>query len=432
MTVHAEFRSLAARAIDDELEGHDHERLRVHLASCAICRVVAAGLRSDALMLQGASRAMPAPGMRDRFERDWLPRVAGRPGPDVRLVLVLGALLLIALGALGGVGGATRVPTAPAPPSTTAGDHPVGRAKSVEVPGGPSVRGRDCGGSVELGCASDTILAFGSVWTTATDAIVRLDPGTATTLRAIPVAGHPVRLAFDDRFLWVTARAPSSIVRIDPETNVVSEAIPVDALPAGIALTASDAWVADETGHRLVRLDVRDGRVLSAVALPVAPWEVASTSGRIWATSRPGDVLVEIDARTGTMLSMSTVPGAAPLTAWDRGDGVTTAGELVLVASSEAVHRFDPVGTSFTTGIAPTFGHLAILDGRVWLVSAFTRVVEELDPITLRPIAVQPVAMTAARGGGDFETSIAVAPDAVWIRSYLDDSVIRLDRLDRG
>src|SRR5690349_16857902 len=80
-------------------------------------------------------------------------------------------------------------------------------------------------------------------------------------------------------------------------------------------------------------------------ALPVAPWEVASTSGRIWATSRPGDVLVEIDARTGTMLSMSTVPGAAPLTAWDRGDGVTTAGELVLVASSEAVHRFDPVGT---------------------------------------------------------------------------------------
>ena len=243
MIGHRQFAVLAAGAIDFSLAPTDQARLDRHLASCADCRDVAWRLRSDASAIEQRPRHLPPPGMRERFERDWLPRATPSRRPSVRLGLVAAAALL-SVGALTlAVGGRlltnVPVPAATATPSPTAtpappAPPPIGTSTVMDLSRGPVNVDMRCSQVLETGCATDVLAAFNSVWTTATDRIVRLDPATGAVVVEIETGSFPIRMAADDEFVWVTLRGPARLIRIDPATNLVDASFELSGAPSGV------------------------------------------------------------------------------------------------------------------------------------------------------------------------------------------------------
>ena len=104
-----------------------------------------------------------------------------------------------------------------------------------------------------------------------------------------------------------------------------------------------------------------------------------------------------------------------------------TDGEALWVASGSRVSRYDPARQTFTVEPMLVFSHLAARDGRLWLAAGGSAVVRELDPVTLATLAEQPLDVSGPSFGGDWETSIAASDDALWIRSYASDRIVRVE-----
>ena len=93
MTDHETFVLLAAKQISEPLSAEEQADLDGHLASCATCRSIAAGMRRDDIRMRaelGPANVSP------RVRRRVLDEAAGRRGIDPRLVLGLAAALAVA------------------------------------------------------------------------------------------------------------------------------------------------------------------------------------------------------------------------------------------------------------------------------------------------------------------------------------------------
>lgn len=129
MSDHEPFLLLAARQLGEPLPELERTELEAHLAGCASCRSMAAGMRHDDARLRAAMSGAP---VSPRVRRRVLDEAAGRRHVDVRLVLALAAILL--LGVIGAplmLGG--RPPAEPAPSTPTATPAAVVTASPATV-----------------------------------------------------------------------------------------------------------------------------------------------------------------------------------------------------------------------------------------------------------------------------------------------------------
>lgn len=427
---------LTATAIDFALAPEEQAELDDHLAACSACRSASNQLRAQAVELRERPRAMPPASMRDGVAIVW--SSAGRRPLDdlaLRMILVLVAVLLAVVGIAVVGTGVHRpidavVPTdVPGPTVPAAGSAPlprIGTEAVFHVLAGPTVGSRECTVIFASGCASDTIAAFGSIWTTATDSVVRVDPETGVVRRYIAVDGFPLRMVEADGALWVTVGEAATVVRIDPATDTVTASVRIGGLPAGLAATGGSLWVADAASKAIVRVDPTTATVQATIELSVTPWALAATSDAVWATDRYAEHLVRIDPRDATVVATLDVPGVDQGSAWDYGAGVVTAGDRVWIASGAQVASYDPVAGTFARAVTPTFPHVSAASEALWLVSASTQILQRLDPDSLERVAQQRVPVSAPISSSDWEVSIAVTGDKIWLRSYPSGTLVRV------
>ena len=298
--------------------------------------------------------------------------------------------------------------------------------------GAPSTRhiavgavGGECALIVESGCATDTMVAFGSLWTTSRHGVERVDLVTGEGVSTVDVGGDPVRLLATNDAIWATVGGPGTLVRIDPTTSEVVGSVVIGRLPAGLALFDGAVWVAENASESIVRVDPARMVIDGSVDLDVAPWSVAATSEAVWVTDRYAEQLIRVDANSMTATS-THVPGVDPGSFWDYGQGVVTFGDRIWVASGGAVSTYDPATATFHKAVAPQYPHLAVTGDALWLSSRPSRVLQRLDPQTLEPLAQQTLSLSEVTSSAEWEVSMAAADDAIWLQSY-EDGLIRVE-----
>ncbi len=418
MTIHQRSRMLAAMAVDGPMTAATQADLDAHLASCVACRTTVLALRLDAVALRDRAR-LPAPlAMRGRV----LTAALARHDQDRRTGLRLLVLVALLVGGLAtfSLAAGRRTSDQVMPPVLV---PEIGTATTFGLSAGTRGVG-SCSLLVDTACATSTLAAFGGIWTTTTDAIVRVDD-EGTTVAEIATAGVPIALTTDGSSVWATTRGPSAVLRIDPAEARVAASYGLPGLPAGITVADGRLWIADEQ-HGVVAIDPSDGSQSRDVPLDGGAWSVTTTAGAVWAADRMMTRLTRIDPRTGRPQAVA-VALPAPENAWDYGGGVVAEGDRLWLLSGHEVDRYDPSAGTRAGTVAPIFPHIAADATAVWVVGG-TQVVRWLDPASLETIAEKRLPMFAPIGGGEWEVSMALTPEALWVRSAGDGRLIRIAR----
>jgi virginiamycin B lyase len=130
--------------------------------------------------------------------------------------------------------------------------------------------------------------AFGSIWATGADGVIRVDPGTNAVVARIPLpmAGWT---AAGEGAVWVTT--PSGLSRIDPATNTVSAAITIAGNLGDPAVVGRRVWVPRVRANRIAIVDPASNEVVQMVKAGTGPFVITEIRGEAWVPSwRGGDV----------------------------------------------------------------------------------------------------------------------------------------------
>jgi len=144
-------------------------------------------------------------------------------------------------------------------------------------------------GVSETGGAGGSIAAGkGAVWT-ATSAqpagearLVRVDLLAGAPTQSVPLPGVPRGLALGSGSVWVTAG--DQLLRVDPGDLTVDASIPLDGAAAGVAVGAGAVWVAGGRTGVVWKIDPQANRVLDTIRLTGTVAGVAVWHGTVWVT----------------------------------------------------------------------------------------------------------------------------------------------------
>jgi YVTN family beta-propeller protein len=251
-----------------------------------------------------------------------------------------------------------------------------------------------------------------------------IDPATNRVVEALRVGTHPVGIAYRGGDVWVGNVEDGTLSRIDPEQRVVEGNISIGAPLTDVVITDSGAiWTGNGSEGTLTRVSP----VLRTVAhttdisgksfIRTAVHAVAYGAGNLWAATSRNEV-VRVDARTGEVLRH--IPLRATPYAVAYGDGA-----VFVMTNDNHISRIEPQTNAVTNErlVGYTEGNsIAVGRGGLWVGAhpslPASGVVSRLDPSTLLPDWSVPVADPWA---------IAVGPADVWVASYKDKKVYRVD-----
>ena len=399
--------------LDAVARGHPlHERFQAQL----MLALYRSGRQADALeRYQQARRRLvdelgvePGPALRD-LERailvhdpslDAPKRLAAAAAPRTRratpLLLVgsavlLGAVVAIAISLTGSGPNSVRV----APNSLAAIDT---RSNSIV-------------GAIPVGARPGAIaFGSGSLWVANQDdqTVSRIDPGTLSTDRTLPLTGPPTGLAASANAIWAVESNPSGstvfVNAIDPQFDTVGRTSKLGNVvrggPAGVAARGNAVWVAPSSGL-LARLDPATGHVVQQLDPNSGPAAIALGDGATWVTDTAANNVTRIDP-TGLLTAIAVGNGPTGIAA---GDG----GVWVADSLDDAVVRIDPDTSSVTTTIrvGRSPAGIALGAGSVWVANSGDGTVSRIDPDTNR--------VTATIRVGGSPQAIALADGRAWV-----------------
>jgi class 3 adenylate cyclase/streptogramin lyase len=182
--------------------------------------------------------------------------------------------------------------------------------------------------------------------------------------------------------------------------------------------TSSTATVTD-VGRGVVALDVTTGKIVAQAAVALVGYEPPAVAGGargIWV--RDAQNLVHLDARTGQELGTTSLAGFV--------GGVAVGSRLAWVGGTKVVHRIDP---STDTQLRPvslrsldlsglTIVHVAAGGGHVWVLDQ-SGVLGRIDPVSGKVDGVLSVA--------DDGTELAVGNGTVWVLDAFSEAVVPVD-----
>ena len=136
--------------------------------------------------------------------------------------------------------------------------------------------------------ATGAVGAFGSVWATGIDGVIRVDPATHTVLARIPIQGGAGWTAASGDAVWVTTA--TGVARIDPQANAVVKAIPVAGAPAlgDPDVVNGQVWVPQIRKNSIAIVDPTSNTVTRTIKAGVGPFVVTTIRGEAWVPSWKG------------------------------------------------------------------------------------------------------------------------------------------------
>jgi sugar lactone lactonase YvrE len=380
--------------------------------------------------LRDRPRAVPSTALRQRVEAEWRGDAGRRPAAAARRLVLVVATAIIAIVGLAAVGAGVRLPDTtiqativPTPAAVVPPPLPkVGVIRTFTVRAGSAAHSHQCHIVVESDCATAIASGGGSIWTTTSDGVARIDPSTGGVIATIPVGAFPHRLAFTGGSLWVTTEKPGRLIRIDPAKNTVAATVEVGGMPAGLVVTAGAVWVADVSGERLVRVDLASLKVAGSIDLGDSPWGIATLDGSIWVSNKDGVTLWRVDPAKERVVDTIDIRGTESPDHFTQAD-VFTIGGRIWVTGHQSLKIVDPGTGSVTERLAPSESAMAVGPDAVWVSSPWTSTLQRLDPVTLEIVAQQRLTIADP----NWEPSLVVGDDgAIWIRTYDEDKLFRI------
>jgi streptogramin lyase len=431
MTNHQAMLRLAATSIDFELAAGERAQLEAHVASCPDCRRQEQQLRQHASDLRYRPRATPSDRLRQLVETN-IAAPRGRRGSfnAGSFALAAAATLIVVVG-LGlsfpslvsrlGIG-ASAAPTASA--------SEVAEIQAYLGLAGSDVARADAGGHchvvLESDCASDVLVAIGSVWLTTNDSILRFDPISATIVARIHVGAFPHRIWFGAGAIWTSTQRPGTLVRIDPDTNTVVVNIPIGGSPVGIVDGAGSIWVTDQAGDRVVQVDPATNTRLSAIPVSIHPRGIDFADGVVWVADDRADVLLRIDPITSRVAATVDVSAGAKGDSGLPADLVVALGRIWLTGH-DAIVVYDPASGRVDHFTTQTLPRVAVARDAVWVAGTFNALIQRFDPTSLNLVGQSILYVNDTANKTSFEASIDVAPDgALWVATDDGNRLMRL------
>lgn len=330
---------------------------------------------------------------------------------------------------------------------------PKGATLRGEVPGRPS--GGNPEASIDLGDHATSVrVGLGAVWAVSVEdaptpptltrgpgenqkvRLHRIDPKTSSVVATIDIEHGS--FAVGEGFVWVAGGGRGSggnLRRLDPATNeFTGSPIPLDGNDPRVEVGEGAVWVtvgteSEQARGQLMRIDPTTGEI-RRVALDGHPYGTAIGAGSVWVHTQtfdsadpnvPVNRLYRIDART-LAIEATERPARTPGLAFGEGSLWTLSdGERVSTltridpATNRAVATIDlPPGANRLTGGFAAGG------GSVWVVNGEDGTLHRVDATTNR-VAGDPIRV--GRGAQE----VAVGEDAVWVTTYAEGTVARID-----
>jgi DNA-binding beta-propeller fold protein YncE len=192
---------------------------------------------------------------------------------------------------------------------------------------------------------------------------------------------------------------PNSLAVIDPATNRLTAALRVGETPGSVAVAENAVWVGNIDEGTLSRVDPQRRRVVKTIGIPVTPRALASGEGALWIADNGCDA--SCAARAGASVTGTGEYPPASLTKFDPG--------------REEVLWTVPLGTGGDGRV-----DVALVGGSVWLSNENDWSVYRID------IASGDVQAKIAKNV-DGPTALAAGADALWVVSFADSSIARVN-----
>ena len=140
----------------------------------------------------------------------------------------------------------------------------------------------------KLPMATGAVGAFGSVWATGIEGVIRVDPTTHKVLARIPIQGGAGWTAASANAVWVTTR--TGVARIDPSSNTVAATIPLAGAPAlgDPDVVGGQVWVPQIRKNSIAIVDPSSNTVARTIKAGVGPFVVTTIRGEAWVPSWKG------------------------------------------------------------------------------------------------------------------------------------------------
>jgi hypothetical protein len=140
----------------------------------------------------------------------------------------------------------------------------------------------------KLDKATGAVGAFGSLWATGNDGVIRVDPASHKVLARIPIQGGAGWTAASADAVWVTTA--TGIARIDPTSNAVVKTIPLAGAPAvgDPDVVGGQVWVPQIRKNSIAIVDPSSNAVARTIASGVGPFVITTIRGEAWVPSWKG------------------------------------------------------------------------------------------------------------------------------------------------
>ncbi|HWJ30997.1 MAG TPA: hypothetical protein VNR59_01540 [Gaiellaceae bacterium] len=140
----------------------------------------------------------------------------------------------------------------------------------------------------KLDKATGAVGAFGSVWATGSDGVIRVDPASHKLLARIAIQGGAGWTAASADAVWVTTA--TGIARIDPTANAVVKTIPLAGAPAvgDPDVIDGQVWVPQIRKNSIAVIDPSSNTVARTIKAGVGPFVVTTIRGEAWVPSWKG------------------------------------------------------------------------------------------------------------------------------------------------
>jgi YVTN family beta-propeller protein len=239
-----------------------------------------------------------------------------------------------------------------------------------------------------------------------------------------------------------------TLVRLDPATNQVVATIDTGSTPLGLPSSVSSpgiggpAIAAAAAGNQVwvsrvvntappewaaLRIDPATNTVAQVIPLEVQPWVLALSSDALWITSKLQGRVVRIDTATAQVVASIDVPAADQIAINEHGVWVSS----LDLNNQDDLGAWNPYGAPFITRIDPATNAvvetipfevgitgIAAGEGALWVCSFWNDTVWRLDPQTGETVAE--IAL------GDPQ-SLAAGDGAVWVNRPATKIITRID-----
>jgi len=136
--------------------------------------------------------------------------------------------------------------------------------------------------------ATGAVGAFGSVWATGIDGVIRVDPASHKVLARIAIQGGAGWTAASADAVWVTTL--EGLTRIDPQSNAVVITIPLAGAP-GLGdpdVVDGQVWVPQIRRNSIAIVDPSSNTVARTIKAGVGPFVITTIHGEAWVPSWKG------------------------------------------------------------------------------------------------------------------------------------------------